>query len=96
MVLSLRADRFLEDAGPVGWPAAFLVLGALLGLALNALSAGDPALHHHVGSLAAVEHAILFALPLAFLLIVLLRLREPRLYVAAGLALAGAALGVLL
>ena len=84
-----------QPPAPVGWPAAFLVLGALAGLALDALSAVDPALHHHAGRLAAAEHAVLFALPLALLLAVVLRLGTPRLQVALGLALAGALLGAL-
>ncbi|GEM_PF-3837206 len=80
---------------PVGWPAAFATLGLLTGLGLNALSVVDPALHHHNGSVAAAAHGVLFALPLAMLLIVALRLPEPTLYVAAGLAAAGAVVGAI-
>ncbi|MEA3201371.1 MAG: hypothetical protein QOE90_2799 [Thermoplasmata archaeon] len=79
----------------VGWPAAFAVLGALCGMGLNALSAVDPAAHHHSGSLAAATHALLLAAPLAFLLAVLLRLPERALFVGLGLAIGGAVFGAL-
>ena len=92
----MGAESFPGAPRPVGWPAAFFALGTLVGLALNAVSAVDPALHHHAGRVAAVEHAVLFTLPLAFLLLVVLRLREPTLWAAAGVALAGAVLGALL
>lgn len=87
----------LPDAPPqpVGWLAAFAVLGATCGLALDALSAVAPDVHHHAGALQAVPHALLLATPLAMLLIVALRLREPALWAAMGVALACAALGAL-
>lgn len=79
---------------PVGWMPGFATLGALSGMWINGVSAVDPSLHHHAGAAAGIGHALLFALPLAFLLGVLLRLRERALLAGVAWALAGAALGV--
>jgi hypothetical protein len=81
---------------PPGWPVAFAVLGALCGLGLDAISVVAPGVHHHAGSLAGATHAALLAVPLAFLLAVVLRLRERALLAGVGLALAGAVAGALL
>lgn len=81
-------------ARPVGWWALFLLLGLVSVMLLNGLSSAAPDVHTHGGAgLAALPHGALLALPLAMLLVVVLRLREPHLYVAVGLALLGVALG---
>jgi len=81
------------DARPpmVGWWFAFPLVGVIVVMMLNALTATDA--HAHGGGLAALPHGVLYALPIAMALVVALRLKPRQLYAALALVIGGVLAG---